>query len=497
MVPTWVLSTLIVIAGCIAACYIGSSLPMYDYFGWYIVLVAIVCTIGAITNDFPMLLAVGTWMPFVIPVGAFSNFPTIILVLGWMCFILFFRLCLSGTLPYVKSFNLFFLVVFFWVVIRFVMNPVRKLGGGVEGGAGVSGATPYANYVIAAGILIAMGAILNSREKVLHYMMWCFRLVFVIGVGFLICAFIPSTAGFLYRWGVFAAGNMGDGILRLVQLPAYGFFFIQCALCPHLFKLNRIWCWALVGLGVAMMIVGGNRSTILAAVVSIPVILILRRSTHVLILLTAVLIVAVGMLRLSVSQMGAGEISPMARSLSVFDSSIDKASGGDLSSQWRYMVWESGIKKIMEDPLIGKGFGNLPKHLDPNSAEVAQSTDFEVILAGGEAHNGFITAAYGFGIPFMVLITFGLLMRFAWNIRAALMVDKHDKEMRDLYALLASMFPAYFINIYAAFDMSVAALWIYVGLGFILQNLPKPVAARESSPTTAQPSEAYMYPSRY
>ncbi len=119
--------------------------------------------------------------------------------------------------------------------------------------------------------------------------------------------------------------------------------------------------------------------------------------------------------------------------------------------------------------MIGKGFGNLPKHLD--STEVTDSTDFEVILAGGMAHNGFITAAFGFGIPFMVALTLALCLRFFFQVRMALMTDKHDKELRDMHALLASAYPAYAIGIYTAFDMSSLGLWVYVGLGFILEQL--------------------------
>ena len=99
-------------------------------------------------------------------------------------------------MSYIKSFNLFFLIAFAWVPIRFLMNPVHKLGGTVEGGSGVSGATPYFYYVFAAGILLILGAILNSREKIVNYMNWCLWLAFIIGVGFLHCAFIPATAPF-------------------------------------------------------------------------------------------------------------------------------------------------------------------------------------------------------------------------------------------------------------------------------------------------------------
>ena len=482
MIPTWVLSALIMIVGCILACFIGSALPDYDYFGWYIVIGAVVFTIAAITNDFPLLLAVGMWLPVALPIPGFKNFPTMGVVLGWIALMLFFRLCLTGTARYVKSFNLYFLISFAWVPIRFLMNPVYKLGGNVEGGSGVSGATPYFYYAVAAVLLVVLGGILNTREKVVAFMRWSFAFVFLIGIIFLACAFIPASGPILYSMGIFAAGSLGDGIIRLVQLPAYGFFILQCALCPNLFKFKQWHSVILVILGCAMMIVGGNRSTIAAAMVAIPVILILRRSTHVLAFAGVLVVVGILMLRFSVSEMTSRQVSPLVRSLGIFDSKIDESSGGDSSADWRYQVWQSGIEKIMQHPVIGKGFGNLPKRLDTDAMNMAESTDFEVILAGGEAHNGFVTAAYGFGIPFMAALSIGLIVRFVSQVTSALRVDRHDLELRDLYALIASMYPAYIVNIYAAFDLSVTGLWVYVSLGFILNNLPRTSAVVDTAP---------------
>jgi len=294
---------------------------------------------------------------------------------------------------------------------------------------------------------------------------------------------------------------------------------IQAALCPDLFRLKRPLPWYLIGVtlylcpfalffkrplqvlllfqGALMMIVGGNRSTIAGALFAIPVILILRRSTHALAIMIGIAAIGVIALRFTVAELGEGDISPLVRCFGIFDSKIDEASGGTESAKFRYEIWQSGMEKIMENPLIGKGFGNLPKHLDPTSTEVTQSTDFEVILAGGEAHNGFITAAYGFGIPFMLALTAGLVLRFVSQVNMALKSDRHDRELRDLHALLASMYPAYCINIYTAFDMSVTGLWIYVALGFILQHLPQSSSARDSAPVAAQPAAPYLYPNRY
>ena len=103
MVPSWALTALIVFAGCILAYVIGATLPNYDVdvrgvnLQVYILVVAVVCTIGAVTNNFPALLAVGTWMPFAVPLAGFSQFPVLIVILAWIGLMLFFRLCQAST----------------------------------------------------------------------------------------------------------------------------------------------------------------------------------------------------------------------------------------------------------------------------------------------------------------------------------------------------------------------------------------------------------------
>ena len=188
----------------------------------------------------------------------------------WAVFILFFRLCLMGSLNYLRSYNIFLLIVFAWVPIRFLMNPIHKFGASA-GGSGVSGIAPYFGYAAAGFTIIVMGAILNSRVKVVSFLRWNFIFVMLVGIFLSACAFIPGTAPMLAAMGSFRAGNLGDGIQRLVQLPGYGLFLTEVALCPALFKLKRSHCVVVFLLGLFMMIIGGNRSAMAALFISVPV----------------------------------------------------------------------------------------------------------------------------------------------------------------------------------------------------------------------------------
>jgi O-antigen ligase len=471
MIPAWILTAVVVLLSCIAAIWIGSTLSELDwYFAGEVICLVVACVLCMSSNNFPLLFALGCWTPFAPPIPGFSNFPASAVVAGWMSIVLFFRLAMKGSIPYRKSFSWFLLLIFAWVPIRFLMNPIHKLGASA-GGSGVSGAMPYFLYVLSGLFLVFLGACLTDREKVVQYLRWCFIFVLIIGIALLICAFNPSTQPFLRSMGFFAAGDIGDGVQRLVVLPGYGLFLTEVALCPSLFGLKWWQCLMLFTLGVAMIIVGGNRGALASVPVAVVLVLFLRRRTNALFASLCVMGFVIVGLRATIAGMADADIPPMMRSLGVFDSKIDEASGGDLSAQWRYQVWDSGIEKIKEAPLAGKGYGNLPEHL--NGEDGMQSNDYETILAAGLAHNGYISAAYGFGIPFSVALSCMLVWLLIKQSVAALRTDKHDPVLRDLHAFLAGMFITYPILIYVAFDLSSQAVWIYAGISYILSNSPK------------------------
>jgi len=498
MIPTWVVSTLVIFLGCIFACVIGSTLPDYDpILVLYVLVLVIACTVAAVINKFPMLIAFGIWTPFPLPIPGFKSFPTIALIIGWILLILLFRLCLTGYIRYIKSYNLFLLLTFAWVPIRFLMNPVHKLGASVEGGSGVSGAVPYFMYFFAGFLMVVLGAVLNTRESVMSFMRWSLIIVFGVGLLLLFCAFNPWTEPYLVAMGSFAAGNMGDGIQRLVQLPGYGIFLMEAAVCPNLFNLKKRTSVLLFVLGSAMVILGGNRSAVAAAIAAVPVILFLRRKSHALMFSVVISLVSILMLHIYISSVEVKDISPLVRSFGIFESKIDEATGGSASANWRYAVWQSGIEKIMEAPMIGKGFGNLPERIDPSGQQATGQPDFESLLAGGEAHNGFITAAYGFGIPFTLVLAAFIIIRFFSHARSALTTDKHDKELRDLHALLAGLFASFPVIIYTALDLSQTMVWLYAGLGVILAQLKMRASSERSQAASQTPGPLDNQPYRY
>ena len=210
------------------------------------------------------------------------------------------------------------------------------------------------------------------------------------------------------------------------------------------------------------------------------------------------MIVGIGLLRFSVSQME-GYVPPLLRSFGMLDQKIDESTGGNASASWRYLVWQSALGKIEESPLAGHGFGNLPQHIDPWDPNNRGSDDFETLLAGGEAHNGFINASYAFGIPFTAALTLAIVYFFVKEAALSFATDRHDEELRDTHAFLACQFATYPTLIYAAFDMSVILLWNYTALAIILDQIrAKSGKGSEQTPEPALPGYgSYKYSSPY
>ncbi len=484
MIPTWIVNAIVILLGCVFAIFIGSALPEYGLLGQYLLAVSIFCAVCIALNNVALLLAFAFAFPLAPPVPFFSHFPTFALVMGWAGVAIFFKTCMTKTIDYVPSCNVFIALCFVWVPVRFLMNPVHKLGGSVMGGEGVSGANAYFLYFLAGVLVIMLGAILNSRKKLMNFMMWHFRLGLCFGCVLTVCAFFPVTMGpILARWGMFAAGNLTDGILRLVILPGFGLQLVQIAFCPMLFHLKRYQSFFVFWAGLGMIIIGGNRSAVAALVLAVPITLFLRRKRHALAATIFIFVAGVMAVHFTIDQMDPSQIPPLARGLGVFDDKIASATGGNASANWRYGVWQSGIDKIMQAPLLGKGYGNLDARYNwSKSASADASTDFELVLAAGLAHNGFISAAYGFGIPFMLALTAVFFLRMVRHMFSALRVGEKDPEARDFHAYIAASIATFSVLIYSAADMCSPGFWLYTGLGFILdhvtRNNPKPISTQ-------------------
>ena len=290
------------------------------------------------------------------PIPIFRNFPTVALVMGWFYVFLFFRFCLTKTLNYVPSTTLFMAICFLWVPVRFLLNPVHQLGAGVVGGHGISGANAYALYALAGMIIVSLGAIINTRYRVIQYMYWQSIFCFSYRRPALYLRIPPFYLVLSCRMGnVFGRNNdrcrSSSCLVSGFLVDYYPNIFMTQSFSPekisvrpafhnrrgHADHWRKSLCHGCCDFDCSHSIFPSQKNTRLDAF----------SSFH------------VGGCGCS-SSYGRRNGYPrnpvaFARSFGMFDSKIDQASGGTASAQWRYDMWQDGIDKIKESPLIGKG----------------------------------------------------------------------------------------------------------------------------------------------
>jgi hypothetical protein len=489
MIPSWLRTLACLVCAYILAVFIGSFLPQLGQMEVYLVAMTIICSLCIATNNFPLLIALAVWYPFVAPVPFFRMLPTISLVILWFLVLAFFRSCMQKSIRASPSCNLFIALTFLWVPIRFLLNPVHKFGGGVAGGSGSTGANAYFLYLFAGLSVVIIGTIIDDREKACSTMRWMLRFAIIFGVALSMCAFIPATQYFLIANGIFDAGDLAPGIFRIVNLGGYGIFLVAAALCPALFRLNKFEVIVVFVLGCGMMLLGGDRGAILQFIIMVPVILLLRRKYISLFVMGAVCVIGSLALIDYLDTLPPTEIPGYARVLGLVDTKIERATGGDASAQWRYDLWAHGIERIEESPLVGKGFGNLPVSLDSNDLVMGRVADFDLVLSIGLAHNAWINAAYGFGVPFALALTAILVQRFIAHVLLSIKAFRFDPELSEFHAYLAAFFVSITAGLYTAFDFSIYMLWFYIGMGLVVerttripQAAPRPNMVRLEQP---------------
>ncbi len=496
MLPSKFISALVTLVGCVVALLLGSFVASSGMFGFYILVLAMVGILFGVANNFPMLLALALWFPFGVPVTFMRGLPITPLILMVVVGVALVRVAMTRSLRYVPSITPVLLLCFLWVPVRYAINPVHKLGAQISGGSGVSGLSGYFIYISTLALITLAGLVINSREKVVMTMIWSRRICWWLSVLCIIAAVSP-TGFYIYLWlGGFNAGAISGQVERIVLLPGFGLFLLGASLSPRLFRRGEIRSTLLFFYSLGTIVLGGNRSGFIAAVVMVLPLMLLNRRFFLAAIVFGSLGAATVVATLTIEDMDLTQMPGYARILGVFSSRIDQAEGGDASAEWRYRVWESGIDKIKESPWIGYGFGHLPQHLD--TSKLAQLTpseaDFEVILAMGLSHNGFINASYGFGLPFMICLASILIYRTAKHAWTAIAIGQRDPPLREFHAFVASYSMANFILIYTALDLGGASIWFYISMGIIMFRVTRFAPDESLAEPAPQPALPALVP---
>jgi O-antigen ligase len=263
-------------------------------------------------------------------------------------------------------------------------------------------------------------------------------------------------------------------------LPAIGLSLLTLALLP---QVNLLGLWPrmfAVALGSAAIVLGGNRATLAMAIVTLLAIAVARRKVKLVVF--ALCGIAAGLAALYVM----GENMKFARGVgflrvaALVSPRAAQQSEAWQTEVWRKLRWERAMADIRKHPWMGLGYGGLGGIFAYASSEGYEQNLIEIDVAAGSIHNGFLSSARAFGIPFCFLFI-GILVHRTWSHGGQAMRDyRIDPLQGDLHSFVFASLASMPLAILIGADLNNALIWFYISLGLILFRLgskPKTVKA--------------------
>jgi O-antigen ligase len=362
-----------------------------------------------------------------------------------------------------------FWVFFGWVIFRYCLNPVMPNAGGF--GENVTGFRPYMSYAICFGLVITLGYFIQSRSdlsKMIRWLAWI-SVLFILLLVPLMFTRSPAVANVLQYLGLYVIAY-DNGIFRFVVLPGFGIIIATLALLPALFPLGRKYRIAAFATGVAAVILGGNRGSLLMLFAILCVIPLLKMHFA----RFAAILTATGMCLVTfhyVGESGLVHNSGVLRILAVASPRVAQETGADYNVEWRKIRWSRAIEEIRNDPWLGRGYGGVQNaFLWSNWADFEEAS-MEIDLATGGVHNGYLACALAFGIPAALLFVLILAWAIWRNAKLAMRAGGRDPSLKELHAFVCANLIAYALAIYIGTDLNNPILWFFLALGILSERL--------------------------
>jgi hypothetical protein len=418
------------------------------------------------------LLAFGLVCPFILPLPFVWGMPMLLFILG-LCGLKYILRRALGNEQFVINYNLPIIIFFTWVLIRYCMNPVKP-GIALGLSQGVTGFRAYVNYALCAAVFFAVGLFKDERD-IAKMLRWMCGLSMMCVLLFLPLMFTKSltVANVLGNLGVFVT-SFDNGWLRFVVLPEFGLVLVTTALLPNLFKLGKSWRVGAILLGVAAIIMGGNRSSLVMLFAVAVVFGFFRYRSRGLIATLA------GVLMCLLAMFYVGETEPnidpaLYRLTALVSPHAARITEAEQTVEWRKVRWDRAMEDIREHPIVGMSYGGLE-----NAFVFASFSDYEratvdIDVASGSIHNGYLANARSLGIPSLVLFVMIFLWQILKQMREALKVKQSDPLKSELHAYLCMNLICIGFHIYIGIDLNTPLLWFILGLCVLLVR-KKPVA---------------------
>ncbi|MFM8471587.1 MAG: O-antigen ligase family protein [Limisphaerales bacterium] len=429
-----------------------------------------------VSEGFAGLIAFGLLCPFVLPVPFVRGVPLLASVLA-LCVVKYILRCAvrrsdvkAALWLLTPGIALFFL----WVAIRYGMDPVLPNPKGF--GAHVTGFRAYFGYAICFGLVVLLGVTINTREQLSALLRWLGIVAAGLAVMFIPLVFSRSVAAasVLSQFGVFVT-TFDNGFLRFVVLPGYGMLLVMLAVLPNLCRPAPGLRMALLGLGLAAVVLGGSRSSVLMLMVMLLCVAVLRwRVWH-------ALAAGGGFVALLAAFYLVGEYAQirevgLLRILSVVSPRIAYQTDAAENMRWRMARWERAVADIEQRPWVGKGYGGLDNAWVCQTRSDFESAMVDVDVAAGSVHNGYLAAARAFGVP---AVAFFLLLQ-VWhalrNFQLCRRMNRSDPFASDLHLLVFAYVVSYCVAIYFGTDLNDPMVWFWLGLGMLMSRVPASTA---------------------
>jgi hypothetical protein len=464
---------LIILVLCsIAAVLAGAFLASQNYENLLLLCYLLVGAFVLAAPGFVPLLAFGLINPFVLPIPFIYNVPFMLLVLGICCIKLFFRNAVKreSMEVYRHCFTWSCIAFFAWVALRYCQKPVFPNLSGF--GANVTGFRAYLNYGICFLLVLLLPFFVTNRSHVAQLLRWMggISAFFIL----LLTPFVFSksflAAFWLQKFGLYVT-TFDNGWLRFVVLPGFGLNLLTLSFFPTLLPAAKQIRLGMGVLGLCGIIIGGNRSTLLMALVMMFLILIVHRRVMAFSVLFVGTTIMIGAFSYIGERMDVRQGVGFLRVLSVGSERIAYESGADQTVEWRMIRWKRAINEIQAHPILGKGYGGLENAWIFSDWAQFEEARVEVDLASGGIHNGYLTGAYSLGIPAVVFFLIAILGQIAKSFIALRTLNGTDRMMSDLHCLVLAHLVGLVLAIYIGTDLNNPILWIYLGLGALLARL--------------------------
>lgn len=435
-----------------------------------------------VAEGFAALIAFGLLCPFILPVPFVRGFPLLASVLA-LCVLKYVLRCAvrrsdvkSALWLLTPGVALFFL----WVAIRYAMDPVLPNPKGF--GSHVTGFRAYFSYATCLGLIVLLGVTINTREQLASLLRWMGYIAAGLALMFIPLVFSRNVtvASVLSQFGVFVT-TFDNGFLRFVVLPGYGMFLVMLAALPNLCRPKPGLRHALLGLGLAAVVLGGSRSSFLMLMVMLLCVTALRwRWLHTLAFGSGIAVLLV-MFYLIGEHTQIREVG-LLRILSLASPRIAYQTDAVENMRWRMVRWERAAADIQQRPWVGKGYGGLDNAWIFQTRADYESAMVDVDVAAGSVHNGYLASARALGIPLVVFFLLLLGWHLVMNLRRSQKLRFSDPFASDLHLLVLAYLMGDFVAIQFGSDLNEPMLWFYLGLGVLAGRLVSTKSTRSAKP---------------